>query len=62
MTVFQSIEANIILVFLSQILTWIAICFVSGHAKRAERNSKRLNEIMEIIFREHLDAENQKDS
>ncbi len=42
------------------ILILIAICFVSGHAKRAERNSKRLDEIMEIVFREHLDAENQR--
>ena len=42
------------------ILILIAICFVSGHAKRAERNSRRLNEIMEIVFRQNLDAENQR--
>ncbi len=42
------------------ILILIGICCVAGPAKRAERNSRRLNEIMEIVFREHLDAENRR--
>ena len=53
-------EVILIISFIFQIFALVALCNISAQTRQSEKYSKRLNEIMEIVFREHLDAENQR--
>lgn len=44
----------------SPLAIWARVNRIDDRIKEVEQNTRRTKEILEIVFREHLDAENQR--